>query len=354
MQEKIRHFPSYDGIDHIDDEIAVPLPTLIGIDHFGILLQCPNRPQKDIGLIYILDDGIAFALLDPPPQCFLCGIHHRMEHLHFVYGQCTAWQGDKHISRTDVEPRITRQQIIFIPTLIIELLRRVFQAIEKTGTACPYLHLSGVKRRERTGLYLARTGRKNDFLAFLDWQLKITGHIQVFFIIITPLLILDIFYSSIPVGLRNKLHRFVELHIQRRITGIKATTYTVFHNIVMTIDHTVGHTQGIGIAERKERAKLQCRIGMGFEQCISYKNAVLMRYKDFLFTEKDSPDAISRLRYRLTCKFPYIFMPVGAETISLIFMQSQVEGRPVLYNGLIERRKQHMIIIVHLGNRNHQ
>ena len=112
----------------------------------------------------------------------------------------------------------------------------------------------------------------------------------------------------------------------------------------MAIEHTVGHTQGIGIAERKERAKLQCRIGMGFEQCISYKNAVLMRYKDFLFTEKDSP----------TCKFPYIFMPVGAETISLIFMQSQVEGRPVLYNGLIERRKQHMIIIVHLGNRNHQ
>ena len=50
-----------------------------------------------------------------------------------------------------------------------------------------------------------------------------------------------------------------------------------------------------------------------------------MRDKYFLFRKDNTSYPVHGLRHCLTIKLPDIFMPVGAITISFIFMQAEIK-----------------------------
>ena len=104
----------------------------------------------------------------------------------------------------------------------------------------------------------------------------------------------------------------------------------------MPVELIIGYDKRVGIAKCKKRAELQSRLGMSIEQGITDKYTIFVRNKDFLLGENHTAHPIRGLGYRLTRKLTDILMTIGAETIALILVQPQIEGRTMLYHGLVE------------------
>ena len=75
-----------------------------------------------------------------------------------------------------------------------------------------------------------------------------------------------------------------------------------------------------------------------------------MMYESLLFLEDDAAYTVDSGRHALPVKLSDILVSLGTETVTRILVDTKVKLSAVLNHCLIERRKEHMILIVHLGD----
>ena len=134
----------------------------------------------------------------------------------------------------------------------------------------------------------------------------------------------------------DPLDLLVELHIQLGIAGVQTCGDSIGHFTYVTVERTVFDTQFVGVAEREKWTELQLGVRVSLDKSIFYQDAVLVRYKYFLFGQNNTAHTECHRGYSFTVKFTYVFVSVGRENISLILVQSEIEGRTVLYHGFIK------------------
>ena len=147
---------------------------------------------------------------------------------------------------------------------------------------------------------------------------------------------------------------FVQLHIKFRITGIHTGFNAIFHQLVVTACLRILVRVFAYAAECQERTEPERCCRMGIDQGVTNQNPVLVMYKNILFTEDNTSHTVGSRRDMLAIKFTDILMSIRTKVISLILMQPQVKLRTVLNYRFIQRRQQHMVFIIQVGDRNHQ
>ena len=79
-----------------------------------------------------------------------------------------------------------------------------------------------------------------------------------------------------------------------------------------------------------------------------------MRDEDFLFGENHASDAEGKCRHGLAVEFTDILVAVGTENIVAILMKAHIERSAMLDHRLVEARKEHVGLIVHFRNGDHE
>ena len=85
---------------------------------------------------------------------------------------------------------------------------------------------------------------------------------------------------------------------------------------------------------------------MSIEEGIAYEETVALLSEHHLFLQADTAHAEHPRRSFVPREAFYVFMALGAEIVSDVLVETKVELRTVLYDGLIERGEQHMILVV--------
>ena len=243
---------------------------------------------------------------------------------------------------------------MLLSLLVVELVRRVFQTVVKAVTRSAVGHLGLKSLLQLAGGNLGNTGGEDNAFPFLYINFKISRHIKVFIEVISAFLFFRILNTTIPVRLEVELILFVELHEQLRITGIHAGFNAILYQLVVAaclriFVRVLAHT-----AECQERAESECSCRMGIDQGITNQNPIFMMYENLFFTKDDTSYTIGSCGDIFTVELSNVLVSVRTEVVPLILMQPQVELRTVLNYSFIQRRQQHMVFIIKVGDRYHQ
>ena len=79
-----------------------------------------------------------------------------------------------------------------------------------------------------------------------------------------------------------------------------------------------------------------------------------MVLKDDFFPEDHATDTVGGGGYFVAIKRLDILVTHRAVVVALVFVQTQVESGPMLYDTTIERREQHMVFVVEFRHGNHK
>ena len=334
-----------DGAGH---ETGVKLARAFHTNVLGVLLYGPKSPQGDVGQVDAVDAAVEFARVHEPEQGGRRRRHYRLEVGAVVDGEGEARQRHERVAGQYGSPGEAREYIHAVTFLDVELLGRVLEAVEERRARCARLDFGLVHLLEAAGLHLAHAGREDDRLALADGYLEIAGHPQVLAVRHAALKVLDILDAVVPVGLIDP-HGFVaELHVEGGVAVIQACGDAIVYRDYIAVDGVVGDAEGVALAEGQKGAEAQRRRRMGLDEGVAYQDAVLVGDEHLFLGEDDAADAVSDARHALAVKLAEIFMAVGAVNASLIAVDAEVEGRAVLYYGLVEARQQHMGLVAHL------
>ena len=153
------------------------------------------------------------AVAHPVVEGALCGVHDQFKILAVVYRQRATRQCDELIAGADLEPRIASQQVVSLVVGDIELLSAVLQTVVETRARCTWFDFVLIHLGQRSGVHLFDTSREDERLALLDLDLEIAGHIQVFAVRDSALLVLNILDVLVPVGVKHETGFVVHLHV---------------------------------------------------------------------------------------------------------------------------------------------
>ena len=271
-----------------------------------------------------------------------------------VDGEGKAGESHEGVAGKYHAPRETRHDISAFATTDIELLGAVFKAIEERCTGSAACHLGLIHLGEILGIYRAYTGREYYRLAFLDGNFEITGHPEVLAVWHAALKVFHIFDTIVPVGFVDPSGLAVKLHVESRIAFIETSADTVLYMLDVAVDCVVGDAEAVYLSESQERTEAQCRVGVGLHKSIADQDSVFMADKNFLLGEDHATHAISHARHFLAVELTDILVAGRAVYAALIAVYTQIERRTVLNHSLVEARKQHMRLVVHLLNGYHE
>ena len=236
----------------------------------------------------------------------------------------------------------------------VELLCRVLQAVVEAGAAGACRQLPGVGAAEVIGRGLVGGGGEYDRLAGAYLQLEIARHPQILLVRQPPVAVLAVFHALVPVAVADPARFLVKLHVQFRVSGVQAGCYPPGDIAHGSVDSRVLDAQGVGVAECQEGAQLQRGARVGLLERVFDEYAVLVRDEHLLLGQYDAAHAVRQLRDALAVKLAYVFVPVGAERLRPVLVYAQVERRVMLYHRLVERREQHMGLVVHFRYRDYE
>ena len=132
----------HDIVDDIVNQLSIADTTCFLARLLGILLDGPYRPQRHVGLIYLIDthrEGFAFHKLTQPS---LCCLHHQFKIVLLIDGKCQTWQGDKGVAGTTLKPWIASEEITVVVLLtLMELMGGVHQTVEEIVAWRTLFHL---------------------------------------------------------------------------------------------------------------------------------------------------------------------------------------------------------------------
>ena len=166
-------------------------------------------------------------------------------------------QSDELVAGTNLEPWVSRKDVVTVGIGEIELLGAVLQAVIEASAWCTGVYFILVHAAQVASVHLLSASREHQCLAFLDVDLKIAWDIQVLAIRDATLHVLDIFNAFVPVGVKNKPWLVIELHVECGITLIHAGGNTILHLTIFLTGNRVLNTQVVSIAECQEWAELQ-------------------------------------------------------------------------------------------------
>ena len=127
---------SKDILDNVLYQFAIHLIALLLTGILGILLNGPDSPQRYVRMFHLVYFHTQRLLLHKLTQALLGGLHDQFEVILLANGQRQAWQCDKRITGTGLEPRIASQQITVIVGLaVVELMGGRYQTVVEAVTA---------------------------------------------------------------------------------------------------------------------------------------------------------------------------------------------------------------------------
>ena len=148
----------------------------------------------------------------------------------------------------------------------------------------------------------------------------------------------------------DELGLVVHLHEQGRVTLIHAGGNAVAHFLVFAVSNSIFNAQVVGVAEGQERPELQRRCRVCVHQRVADEDAVLVSDENLLLFQDHAAHAVGRCGNAFAVILADILVSVGAVGVTLVAVQTQIEGCTVLDDGLVERGQQHMVVVVKLGN----
>ena len=93
---------------------------------------------------------------------------------------------------------------------------------------------------------------------------------------------------------------------------------------------------------------------MGIEKRVTNQDAVLKMLKYLLLLQDDTTDTVDCCWKFLPLARANVLVSVGTIDIARILVETKIELCTVLDDGLVERRKENMILTIQLRNRNYQ
>ena len=201
----------------------------------SILLQSPDCPKWHVRLLYLSNMSGKRLTLHKLIVSAHGSLHDQLKVIVLPNRERKTRKRNECITGTALEPWITGKDIAVIILLTtMELMSSIDQTMEEVVARRTLVNLCVKKFLQATGLDFRSSCRKDDSLALLDTHFEISWNIEVFIRSITSLLLLWIFYSTIPVWAEFKLVLLRELHIKVWITSIHASLDSVVYSRIVT------------------------------------------------------------------------------------------------------------------------
>ena len=206
---------------YVLDKLAVLLEASFFSFLLGILLQSPYCPQRHIGLVDLCNMYGDRLALHELVITLHSGLHHQLEVIVFLDGECQTRQRDERVAGTALEPRITGNDVsVVVAFATMELMGSIDQTMEEIIAWRTLIHFLVEECLQTARFDFGCGSGKDDGLTLLDVHLEIAGNIEVLIGSIAALLLLGILHTTIPVGLEDEIILLGELHEQVGITGI--------------------------------------------------------------------------------------------------------------------------------------
>ena len=93
---------------------------------------------------------------------------------------------------------------------------------------------------------------------------------------------------------------------------------------------------------------------MGIFQRVANKDAVLISLEDGLSLQQYATDSVDGGGYYVTGKLADVLVTLGAVVVTLILVESEVELGTVLNHRTVERRQEHVVLVVKLRYGNNE
>ena len=90
---------------------------------------------------------------------------------------------------------------------------------------------------------------------------------------------------------------------------------------------------------------------MCIHQGVADEHAVVIVLEYHLLAQLHASHAVERRRHLLAVELSDVFVSVGAECVSFVFVESQLELHAMLYDRRVEGTEEHMVVIVEFGYR---
>ena len=90
-----------------------------------------------------------------------------------------------------------------------------------------------------------------------------------------------------------------------------------------------------------------CRVGV--DEGVAQQDSVFIVLEHHFFPQQHASHPIQGCGHLVAVKLPDVLVSFGAEVVALVLVQSEVELRSMLNHGDIERREQHMVLVVQFG-----
>ncbi len=98
---------------------------------FGVLLESPDAPQRDVGEVYALYAVVEAPCLHEVYESLAGGGHYRFIVLAVVDGDCIAGERHEGVAGENLSPGIAREEEHSVLIFQIELFGGVFKAVEE-------------------------------------------------------------------------------------------------------------------------------------------------------------------------------------------------------------------------------
>ena len=162
--------------------------------------------------------------------------------------KCAARKRYDLIAGADIVPWISRHYICAPRVLKIKLLCRILETVIETCTASTTLKLLFICFLELKRITFKSRCREYDCFSLLNRQFEITRNPKVFLIRKSAVFIFIILNPLIPMAVVYPRHRLIELHVQIRISFVKACGNSVFHGFVDCFYGTVFNAEIISVS----------------------------------------------------------------------------------------------------------
>ena len=350
MNEKVGVLSFPDELHDALYECAVLFVALVESYSLGILLEAPYGPKEHVGLFNLVNLHADGAVFDEVHNSLFGGCHILFELCGVADAQCESGEADESVASTGLEPGPSCDEVCFGGVVLrchAELSCSVDEAVPEVVACIVLFNFGSHDGAEILWLSFSETGGEDDAFALLDGHFEVSGYEQVFGLSVSALAFLVVDESTVPVGLVYPFGLLaVGLHEEVGISLIELHADTLLAGLERGVSHPVFVGPCPYAAECQIRFQTECGVGVGIEQGVADEEAVGLAAEHHFLLHADTADTENPCGSLLPSETFYVFVALGAEVVSDVFVETEVELRTMLYDGLVERREQHMVLVV--------
>ena len=120
----------------------------------------------------------------------------------------------------------------------------------------------------------------------------------------------------------------------------------VGHELVVAVSHGVLVCELSDGTESQEGLETECGGAVSILQRVANQQPVLMVLEEHLLLQEHAPHPIDGSGDEVAIKLTDVLVPHRAEIVALILVQSEIELCTMLNDRDVERRKEHMVLVV--------